>query len=81
METTQQSAHVELEIERLTTLGYLKELVQGIGITLGLGILWGLEIARNAYFRMLDRLNVKPRRKPASAFPPGRPRKHRPARA
>jgi len=65
------------EIEQLSRLSYLSELVQGIGITLGLGILWGLEMVRNAYFRVLDRLNLKPRRRRASAFPPGRPRKHR----
>jgi len=67
-----------LEIEQLSTLSYLSEVVQGIGITLGLGILWGLEIVRNAYFRLLDRLNLKAlRRRRASAFPPGRPKKHR----
>jgi len=67
-----------LEIEQLSTLSYLSEVVQGTGITLGLGILWGLEIVRNAYFRLLDRLNLKPRRRRrASAFPPGRPKKHR----
>jgi hypothetical protein len=66
-----------LEIEQLSKLSYLSEVVQGIGITLGMGILWGLEIVRNAYFRVLDRLNLKPRRRRASAFPPGRPRKHR----
>ena len=65
------------EIEQLSRLSYLSELVQGIGITLGLGILWGLEMVRNVYFRVLDRLNLKPRRRRASAFPPGRPRKHR----
>ena len=66
-----------IEIEQLSRLSYLSELVQGIGITLGLGILWGLEIVRNAYFRLLERLNLKPRRRRASAFPPGRPKKHR----
>jgi hypothetical protein len=66
-----------LEIEQLSTLSYVSEFFQGIGIMLGLGILWGLEIVRNAYFRLLDRLNLKPRRRRASAFPPGRPRKHR----
>jgi hypothetical protein len=66
------------DIEQLSTLSYLSELVQGIGITLGLGILWGLEVVRNAYFRLLERLNLKPRRpRRASAFPPGRPKKHR----
>jgi len=78
MATTEETrAPVPSEIEQLSRLSYLSELVQGIGITLGLGILWGLEIVRNAYFRMLDRLNLKSRRRRASAFPPGRPRKHR----
>ncbi len=80
METTQEPCPVELEVERLSKPGYVKEVIQGIGLTLGMGILWALEIVRNAYFRMLDRLNVKPRRKRASAFPPGRPRKHRQVR-
>jgi hypothetical protein len=65
------------EIEQLSTLSYVSEFFQGIGIALGMGILWGLEIVRNAYFRLLDRLNLKPRHRRSSAFPPGRPRKHR----
>jgi hypothetical protein len=78
MDATHEPSAVRLEIERLTTWGFIKELVQGIGLTLGMTILWVLEVFRNAYFRMLDRLNVKPRRrKRASAFPPGRPRRHR----
>jgi|GEM_PF-1167135 len=78
MDTTHEPSPVNLEIEQLTTWGFVKELIQGIGLTLGMTILWVLEVFRNAYFRMLDRLNVKPRRrKRASAFPPGRPRKHR----
>jgi hypothetical protein len=77
METTEETRPAPLEIEQLSTLGYFSELVQGIGLTLGMGILWGLEVVRNAYFRLLDRLNIKPRRKRASAFPPGRPKKHR----
>jgi hypothetical protein len=35
-----------------------------------------MEVVRNIFFRALDRLNVKPRRGRASAFPPGQPRKH-----
>jgi hypothetical protein len=65
------------EIEQLSTLSYVSEFFQGMGIALGMCILWGLEIVRNAYFRLLDRLNLKPRRRRASAFPPGRPRKRR----
>jgi hypothetical protein len=44
-----------------------------------MALLWGLELIRNSYFRMLDRFNVRPRHKRASAFPPGQPRKRRPA--
>ena len=80
METTEETRPAPLEIEQLSTLGYFSELAQGIGLTLGMGILWGLEAIRNSYFHLLDRLNFKPRRKPASAFPPGRPRKHRQVR-
>jgi hypothetical protein len=69
-------APFKLEIERLSTADYFKEMLLGVARTLGLGILWGLEIARDAYFSLLDRMNVRPHRhKRASAFPPGRPRK------
>jgi hypothetical protein len=79
MENTEQQTPVQLDIERLTGSDYFWEVVRGVGVALGLGLLWSLEVVRNAYFRLLDTLNVKPRRKRrASAFPPGRPRK-RPA--
>lgn len=77
METTEDTHPAPLEIEQLSTLSYFSEVAQGTGLTLGLAILWGLETVRNSYFRLLDRLNIKPRRKRASAFPPGRPRKRR----
>ena len=77
METTEETRPTPLPVEQLSTLSYLSEVAQGIGITLGLGILWGLEIVRNSYFRLLERLNLKPRRRRASAFPPGRPKKRR----
>jgi hypothetical protein len=54
---------------------YLRQVLYGVGATLGLAILWGLEVVRDAYFRLLDRLNVKPRRRRGSAFPPGQPRR------
>jgi hypothetical protein len=63
--------------QRLGVGGHVKEIMWGIGASLGLGLLWVLEIARDAYFRLLDRMNLKPRRRRASAFPPGRPRKRR----
>ncbi|MGH7865365.1 MAG: hypothetical protein ACREQB_10265 [Candidatus Binataceae bacterium] len=79
---SQSADHPQLappHLERLTARGHLKEIMWGVGASLGLGLLWVLEIARDAYFAVLDRINVKPRRRRASAFPPGRPRKRRQA--
>lgn len=66
----------KLDHERLPPGNYLKEVGRGVGVLLGLGLLWGLEIVRNAYFRVLDRIGVKPRTRRSSAFPPGQPKKH-----
>ncbi|MGO9453711.1 MAG: hypothetical protein ACLQDV_22070 [Candidatus Binataceae bacterium] len=78
METATEQPAVRVEIEHLSKFHYVLELIQGIGLTLGMLILWALEVVRNAYFHLLDRLNVKPRRNMrASAFPPGRPRKQK----
>jgi hypothetical protein len=55
--------------------GVLVSVLYGIGVSLGLGLLWSMEVVRNIYFRALDRLNIRPRRRRASAFPPGQPRK------
>lgn len=81
METSEQKAPVELRIERLGGLALAGEVVGAVGRALGLTLLWGLEIVRDSYFRLLDRLNVRPRRKRASAFPPGKPKKRRNAPA
>jgi hypothetical protein len=62
--------------EALGVSGFLASVLYGIGVSLGLALLWFMEVVRNIYFRALDRLNVKPRRRAASAFPPGQPRKH-----
>ena len=63
--------------EALGKIGFITSVLYGIGVSLGLALLWFMEIVRNAFFRVLDRLNVKPRRRrSASAFPPGQPRKH-----
>ncbi len=61
--------------EPLGKAGFVLELVKGTGVMLGLALLWLLESARNVFFRILDRLNVKPGSRRASAFPPGRPRR------
>jgi hypothetical protein len=77
METTQEKARVEVNIEPLSGLPLILEVAGGVGRTLGLTLLWGLEIVRDSYFRQLDRLNIRPRHKRASAFPPGEPKKQR----
>jgi hypothetical protein len=62
--------------EALGVVGFLASVLYGIGVSLGLALLWFMEVVRNIYFRALDRLNIKPRRtRSASAFPPGQPRK------
>ncbi len=81
METSEQKAPIEVRIEPLRGLPLVKEVAGAVGRALGLTLFWGLEIVRDSYFRLLDRLNVRPRRKRASAFPPGQPKKRKaPAR-
>ena len=79
MEAGEEQARPQVRVEPLRGMELAKEIVGGIGRTAGLTLLWGLEIVRDAYFRLLDRMNVRPRRKRASAFPPGRPHKRTPA--
>ena len=56
--------------------GFVGSVLYGIGVSLGLALLWVMEIFRNMFFRALDWMNIKPRRiRHASAFPPGEPRK------
>jgi hypothetical protein len=64
-----------LVVESLSTIGFLLYILHGIGVTLGLCLLWGLEAVRNSVFRMLDKMNMKARTRRVSAFPPGQPRK------
>ena len=66
---------------RLKPLEVAVEVLHGVGITLGLGLLWTMEAVRDRVFRLLDRVNVRSHARPASAFPPGQPRKLPPRRA
>ncbi len=75
METGPEQPTTRVQITPLTGADFAKEVARGIGVSAGMALLWGLEIVRNAYFRTLDRFNVPARRKRASAFPPGQPRK------
>lgn len=63
-----------LKIQQLRGREFALEIVRGIGALSGMAILWGLEIVRDKYFTLLERWNIRPRRKRASAFPPGRPK-------
>ena len=77
METSEQKAPIEIRIQPLRGLPLVKEVAGAVGRALGLTLFWGLEIVRDSYFHLLDRLNVRPRRKRASAFPPGQPKKRK----
>ncbi len=67
-------------MEQLGVKGYFIEVVHGVGVMAGLGLLWSLEAVRNTFFRVLDRLNIKARpSRRASAFPPGSPRRRKAA--
>jgi hypothetical protein len=80
MQDTSKQKQLPLEQEQLGLGGFLGAALHGIGVMLGLGLLWGLEKVRNEYFRILDRLKVKARpRGRVSAFPPGIPRRHKSA--
>ena len=69
------SVEAPFTIERLSWRQWLVELLTAFAITAGLAILWLCENVRNTYFRFLDWMDFRPHIKPASAFPPGRPRK------
>src|SRR5258708_12563502 len=58
------------------TPSLVQEVFTGIGIASGLALLWAFEAMRDRYFRLLDRMNVRPWSHRGSAFPAGRPRKH-----
>jgi len=62
-------------VRPLSTPGFLFYILHGVGVTLGLCLFWILEVVRNNFFRLLDRMNIKARVRKASAFPPGQPRK------
>jgi hypothetical protein len=72
----QVSESPDIEIVQLKPIEVAVEIVHGLGIAFGLSLLWTMEAVRDRVFRLLDRANVRPRTGPASAFPPGRPRKH-----
>jgi hypothetical protein len=67
---------IQAEAQPLGRGEFVVELLEGIAIAAGMCLLWVMEVVRNSYFRLLDRWNLKPRRRNrASAFPPGKPRR------
>ena len=68
-------AEGKFPIDPLGWRGALMEVIKALAAAVGLSLLWGLENLRNAFFRLLDRMNLKPWARKGSAFPPGRPRK------
>jgi hypothetical protein len=68
----------DVEIEPLRVRAFVFEILCGIGIALGLGLLWVMEVIRNFIFHLLDWANFRPHTRRPSAFPPGQPRKHAP---
>ncbi|HTT76089.1 MAG TPA: hypothetical protein VMF50_08940 [Candidatus Binataceae bacterium] len=65
-----------LVLEEFSGLQIPYEVIKGVGVSLGLTLFWILEKFRDGIFHLLDRMNIKPRVRRASAFPPGRaPRK------
>jgi hypothetical protein len=69
-----QNPEPTLKIPQLRGFAFVLEILRAIGSLAGMSILWGLEIIRDKFFSVLERWNVRPRRKHASAFPPGRPK-------
>lgn len=65
----------EFTPEPMKRLQFFNQVLQGLLIALGLGVLWLMESVRNVFFDLLDRFNRKARGRKASAFPPGRPRR------
>jgi hypothetical protein len=73
-----QDTHREepLVLEPLAARSMIAEILHGTAIMSGLALLWGLESVRNVFFHLLDKMNLKPRTRRASAFPPGPSHKH-----
>ncbi|MGH7932939.1 MAG: hypothetical protein ACREQN_07185 [Candidatus Binataceae bacterium] len=76
-----QKVEQPVQAEQFTTGQFVAEVLQGAGVMAGLGLLWALEVLRDACFHLLDRLNVRPRARRGRPFPPGHPRKHQPVEA
>lgn len=75
MQETVENNQAPVEPEPLVGLRFFVEILNGLGVMLGLALLWFLEKIRNSFFGLLDRMNVKARPRKGSAFPPGRPRR------
>ncbi len=68
-------SETEFSPEPMRRMQFVSEMMQGVAIALGLGLLWMMEAVRDVWFAVLDRVNLKSPTRRASAFPPGRPRR------
>ena len=80
MQETSEQTKLPLDLKHMGPVDFLHQVIHGVGVVLGLGLLWTLESVRNVFFRGLDRFNIKsrPPRK-VSAFPPRSPRRRKAA--
>jgi hypothetical protein len=71
-ELTDSSYRPAREIEQLTGKDHLYQILCGVGIASGLGLLWALETGRNVVFWVLNALKIPARpHKRGTAFPAG----------
>jgi hypothetical protein len=78
MEETKHQEQLPLPEEKISAAHFALDVLQGVGVMIGLAILWLFEGVRNLVFRLFDRFNLRAHvRKKVSAFPPGSPRRHK----
>jgi len=71
-ELTESSYRPANEIEQLTRGDHFYQILCGVGIASGLGLLWAMETVRNYVFRLLNALKIPTwRHKRGTAFPAG----------
>jgi hypothetical protein len=80
--TESTNTDLNVAVEPLNTREVVVEIFFGIGIALGLAVLWTFESIQRLCLKLLDHYNVRPRTRMADAFPPDHPRQRqtRPAR-
>lgn len=75
MQEPKPTEELKITPEPIGKAEFIFDVIQAVAVMFGLALLWLLEVIRNIFFRVLDRLNIKSDPRRASAFPPGRPKK------